>query len=104
MPKFMCDEEGMLHFSMEAHTTDCGCGKCRKDPTDWQAWLSSEEDEDAPKWPDAEEEVANAAGCSMDVSQSLSPEEADKRLKKACKSRAAKLRRVSLLIVCINSH
>ena len=49
MPKFMCDEEGMLHFSMEAHTTDCGCGKCRKDPTDWQAWLSSEEDEDAPK-------------------------------------------------------
>jgi hypothetical protein len=38
------------------------------------------------------------------VWQSLSPEEADQRLKKACRSRAAKLQRVSFLIVRINTH
>ena len=97
MPKFITNVDGKILYDQGGHESDCECGHCAKDPTDWNAWISSEEDPDAPKWPDAEEEVAQAAGCSVDVWQSLSPDQADQRLKKACKSRAAKLQRVSLL-------
>ena len=99
MPKFITNKDGKILFDQGGHESDCECGHCAKDPNDWNAWISSEEDPEAPKWPDAEEEVAQAAGCSVDVWQSLSPDQADQRLKKACKSRAAKLQRVSLLFV-----
>ena len=102
MPKFLVNNEGKMLYDQGGHESDCACGECFKDPNDWNDWISSEEDAEAPKWPDAEEEVAQAAGCSVDVWQSLSPDQADQRLKKACKSRAAKLQRVSLL--CLNSH
>ena len=103
MPKFLTNKEGKIMYDQDGHESDCQCGSCAKDPNDWDDWLSSEEDPDAPKWSDAEEDVAKAAGCSVDVWQSLPPEEADQRLKKACQSRAAKLERVGFLIVRINS-
>lgn len=84
MPKFLCDKDGKMLLDQDGHESDCQCGGCRKDPNDCDAWLSSDDDFEAPKWSDAVEEVAKAAGCSVDVWLSLSTEEADQRLKKAC--------------------
>ena len=46
-------------------------------------------------WPEAEVEVAKAAGCSLEVWQSLTAEEGENRLRKACKDRAKKASEVS---------
>ena len=76
-----------------AHESDCGCGVCKKDVTDWDAWkMDSDADEVEARWPDLEAEVARAANCSVDKWQSLTPAEADKRMKKACKRRAKELK------------
>ena len=89
MPKFFINAQGM----QSVHASDCGCGVCQKDTTDWDAWLTdSDADDPEGRWPDLEEEVARAANCSVDVWQSLTPAEADKRLKNACNRRAKELK------------
>ena len=89
MPKFFINPQGM----QSAHASDCGCGICMRDVTDWDAWKTdSDADDPEGRWPDLEEEVARAANCSVDMWQSLTPAEADKRMRNACKRRAKELK------------
>ena len=89
MPKFFTNAQGME----STHESDCGCGICMKDVTDWDAWKTdSDADDPEGRWPDLEEEVARAANCSVDKWQSLTPAEADKRLRNACNRRAKELK------------
>ena len=86
------------------HESDCDCGGWMKDVQNYFEWLTSSEDDSLPPWLDGEEELAKAAGCSTDVWQGMSPEEADNRLKKVCASRASKLQRVIHLMFALKHN
>ena len=72
MPLFVQNKEGIV----EMHASDCETCDI------WTQGTVSEPE------PDIEEIIAKAAGCSLVAWQSMTEEEGDKQLKKACKRRA----------------
>jgi hypothetical protein len=75
MPLFV-QREGVV----EMHASDC-------ETCDWSQGTRSEPETDI------EEIIAKAAGCSLVHWQSMTEEEGDKKLKKACKARAKQLKK-----------
>ena len=72
MPLFVQNKEGIV----EMHASDC------ETCDTWTQGTVSEPE------PDIEEIIAKAAGCSLVAWQSMTEEEGDQKLKKACKGRA----------------
>ncbi len=72
MPLFVQNKEGIV----EMHASDC------ETCDTWTQGTVSEPE------PDIEEIIAKAAGCSLVAWQSMTEEEGDQKLKKACKRRA----------------